>query len=691
MKSFALLLVLLLSVGRTNASFSEAGVIFLMLSPSVRADGFGEAFVALADDATATYWNPAGQGHPPLAHSWRSYLLNYPADITGLAVKQRSVISGKYFVWAGTKTGVLQFDGVNWLDHELYILETNDNLDKVTKKFLADTEDAEALETAMEKIKIANGISVDKPFEDLVELKVPFSIGVGDEVTALDIDRNGEVWIGTAYGLKRYNGRNWKNYTTLDGLSSNRIQAIRIQNDEIWIGTDKGLSIYYRGEWRSISQKDGLSDNSVTAIGFDKNSQVWVGTQQGLNRGKKSGVTNYQWHIFLAQDGLIENQITDIAFDQKQNVVWVANPHGINKYDGSKWLRIVLKNNEVYTLASDGAGELWVGTRMGAMKYNGVKWFSFHDQNGLSGNVVRAVQKQGRDTWIVNNKGIDRYDYADREIYFKFQNLLPSFGLEDLYFSFITVTWPTEEWGTIGGHITFVNYGEQDWIDETGRKLGTFQSYDMDGTLSYGLKVSENTAVGTNFKFIYSRLASADIKVGNEKGKGIGWTFSIDLAVLKKDIFNRLNLGLNIQHMGPDIFYIDPDQADPLPFNIKAGLSFKLIETTYNRLRLTVDANRLFVRRGEPFYFALIQEFAKNNLQQFFREIVYNGGIEYWYADFFALRGGYLLDEAGKRSVYMFGAGLKYNKLNMDFAYIWAPGNDQVLKGTTRYGISINF
>jgi len=39
---------------------SEAGVIFLKLVPGARPAGMGEAFVAQADDATATWWNPGG-------------------------------------------------------------------------------------------------------------------------------------------------------------------------------------------------------------------------------------------------------------------------------------------------------------------------------------------------------------------------------------------------------------------------------------------------------------------------------------------------------------------------------------------------------------------------------------------------------------------------------------------------------
>jgi hypothetical protein len=39
---------------------AEATAIFLQIAPGARAGGMGEAFVAIADDATATWWNPAG-------------------------------------------------------------------------------------------------------------------------------------------------------------------------------------------------------------------------------------------------------------------------------------------------------------------------------------------------------------------------------------------------------------------------------------------------------------------------------------------------------------------------------------------------------------------------------------------------------------------------------------------------------
>jgi hypothetical protein len=42
------------------AAASTASVIWLTITPGARANGMGESFVAISDDATASYWNPAG-------------------------------------------------------------------------------------------------------------------------------------------------------------------------------------------------------------------------------------------------------------------------------------------------------------------------------------------------------------------------------------------------------------------------------------------------------------------------------------------------------------------------------------------------------------------------------------------------------------------------------------------------------
>ncbi len=54
------LLSFLLLVFASSMYASTASVVWMVITPGARSNGMGEAFVALADDATASYWNPAG-------------------------------------------------------------------------------------------------------------------------------------------------------------------------------------------------------------------------------------------------------------------------------------------------------------------------------------------------------------------------------------------------------------------------------------------------------------------------------------------------------------------------------------------------------------------------------------------------------------------------------------------------------
>ncbi|MGD8413438.1 MAG: PorV/PorQ family protein [Candidatus Latescibacterota bacterium] len=66
--SVALGLVLLLVPAKEALAVAEAGVPSLIIPPGARPNGMGETFVALADDATAAWWNPGGLAFMPQRH-----------------------------------------------------------------------------------------------------------------------------------------------------------------------------------------------------------------------------------------------------------------------------------------------------------------------------------------------------------------------------------------------------------------------------------------------------------------------------------------------------------------------------------------------------------------------------------------------------------------------------------------------
>ena len=64
-KVFLLIIIISLSasLGLTGENPASTGLSFLKIGAGARAVGMGEAFTALVDDASGTFWNPAGLAH----------------------------------------------------------------------------------------------------------------------------------------------------------------------------------------------------------------------------------------------------------------------------------------------------------------------------------------------------------------------------------------------------------------------------------------------------------------------------------------------------------------------------------------------------------------------------------------------------------------------------------------------------
>jgi hypothetical protein len=180
----------------------------------------------------------------------------------------------------------------------------------------------------------------------------------------------------------------------------------------------------------------------------------------------------------------------------------------------------------------------------------------------------------------------------------------------------------------------------------------------------------------------------------------VGQTFAIDAALLKRHFLTKnLDIGFNLQNMGPSIFYISQQEQDPIPFTIKLGTAYHLLETPIHNLTFLLDLNREVVknypdRAPDPFWKAIytdlihdttqLQDTTKSRLFNELEEVNLNTGLEYWYANFLALRVGHLFDYIGKRFELTLGMGLKYGNMNFDWSFIHSP--EGFMKGIVAEG-----
>ena len=63
-------------------------------------------------------------------------------------------------------------------------------------------------------------------------------------VKYIEQDEYGNLWLATNYGLSKFNGKNFENFTTTNGLPSNEISSLLFSRDVLFIGTKKGFCSY---------------------------------------------------------------------------------------------------------------------------------------------------------------------------------------------------------------------------------------------------------------------------------------------------------------------------------------------------------------------------------------------------------------------------------------------------------------
>ena len=250
-------------------------------------------------------WFGTGYGVSCLdADNWTTYVLSdgigreYERNmILGLAVDRDGV------VWAGTRglNGISSLAGNTWncdysfvdaygyttgLVREVIVDRTN------TKWFVTDDEmivfDGESWAPVLaSKIFLADSDNVKWFISqnnittfDGEHWETKYSEGpwpAEDIVTAMAEGPDKLKWFATnGSGIYSWDGENWLNYTEADGLPSNDVTAIVVDEDNVvWAGTEYGLASFDGTECDIRLTNDLLGDNGVSAIAVDSNDTKW--------------------------------------------------------------------------------------------------------------------------------------------------------------------------------------------------------------------------------------------------------------------------------------------------------------------------------------------------------------------------------------------------------------------------------
>jgi hypothetical protein len=280
--------------------------------------------------------------------------------------------------------------------------------------------------------------------------------------------------------------------------------------------------------------------------------------------------------------------------------------------------------------------------------------------------------------------GIPNSLWNDGSVSGFYEQLLPSFNILDLWHASLSSYYqpPNKILGGFGLFINYINMGDNSATDAYGHELGVRRSWERVVALGWGFNLGEYGDTSDNFgitaKFINSFLAPG---LG-ENGEGTAQSFAFDFGYLR--LFRSgLRLGVTFVNMGPNVFYIDHSNPDPIPFTVNLALGYKRRFFFDKNSNISIAAETRFDREivhndyngnPDPFYKALYTDFADNTFRESIEEVNVHIGTEIGIMNTGFIRHGFLIDYAGVRYEETFGFGLKlFNHFNWDYSYIRSP------------------
>ena len=279
-------------------------------------------------------------------------------------------------------------------------------------------------------------------------------IGVEDGLPSsivydIKVDKNGIVWIGTyGGGVCRYDGKTFKTLNQANGLSSDLIRRLSIDNEtnRVYVAAQGALEILTKDSVINITSTllDTLHNQDVAFLSGTY-KMLYAGTGNNItvfkNGQKFFTIPNVELpsdyfidennnHVFCGRKGLTVRQPNGEVYNYNKkfntNIVWltavtmfnnfhvISSAKGIYVFKGLNLIKHItanktLTNDVISCMYVDKANTLWLGTKTGLFYTKDLETFyPLGKKNGFEESEVKCITPDlNGDLWIgTNGNGI---------------------------------------------------------------------------------------------------------------------------------------------------------------------------------------------------------------------------------------------------------------------------------------------
>lgn len=215
--------------------------------------------------------------------------------------------------------------------------------------------------------------------------------------TALASLPDGTLLVGVArggpgLGVQHLKGNDWSDFKNAS-LDASRLEVTDILVDRdgaVWIGTaSDGIYHMYGDRSDHYDSGDGLSGNAISTLFEDREGNIWAITPQGLDRFRDLRVTT-----FSAREGLATDWLSSVIA-ANDGGVWIGAWGGLYSIRDGKVSVIDghagLPGQLVTSMLVDSQGTLWVGVDSDLFRYEDGRFHVIKKPDGSPLGPVSAL------------------------------------------------------------------------------------------------------------------------------------------------------------------------------------------------------------------------------------------------------------------------------------------------------------
>lgn len=198
------------------------------------------------------------------------------------------------------------------------------------------------------------------PLSEFIHVSHTVNEGAPADVWTLATGPSGDLWLGTGFGLYRFDGLRFERYPLREGqrLRSTNINALEVLPDgDIWLGLFAGGAVrLHDGEVTHFGPAEGLPPGRVLHFARTADGSLWAAAAGGLARFQDG-----RWQR-IGSDWGFDAAGADYVFADRRGVLWVTT-EGVLSFLRPGERRFVStgeRPGREAVLAQDLRGRIWI-------------------------------------------------------------------------------------------------------------------------------------------------------------------------------------------------------------------------------------------------------------------------------------------------------------------------------------------